>query len=272
MLIFHMSSIGKSFALILVLIIVISGLTLTLVKTVSAQLKPIPTVPTFTVHLVGPPTVVNTTYSLDPNTGLVVAKIGYTNKYSAIVLTIENQPFNPSSGSLYYNVQVKNQNTPNENWTVVGWNDMPNPEQTSGSEYTNITLFVEGFAGYPGSFVGTQTDIQVQAMLGSFSYGSTSLLTSGYIFVGVTSGWSKTETVSVPANVPLSPTPAPSSSTQTLTSTPSPTSTPTPVSSASNTLLLLTITVALIVIAFLLAIIAFLLLYVRKRKPINLSQ
>ncbi len=70
------------------------------------------------------------------------------------------------------------------------------------------------------------------------------------------SDWSSTETVTLPANVPLSSTPAPSSSTSTLT--PTPISTSTSVSSASYTSLLKLI--ALVVIAFLLAVIIFLLL------------
>jgi hypothetical protein len=261
-----MNNMGKSFALILILIMAISGLSLIMIRPASAQQSitpaptvpiPTPSVPQFTISLVGPPFVVNTTYSLNPNTGQIVAKIGYTNKYSAIVLTIGNQPFNPSYGSIYYNVQIKNQNT-GEKWTVVGWNGMTNPEQTTGSEYTNITLFVEGFAGYPESFAGTQTDIQVQAMLGTWGYSE-----DLPIFTGVTGGWSNTETVNVPANVPLSPTPAPSSSTSPLTPTETPTSTA--ASSSLISFLLITNTISLIVIAFLLAIIIALLLYMRKR-------
>jgi hypothetical protein len=160
---------------------------------------------------------------LDSNTGQIIADIGYTNEYTYLVLTIKNQPFGSSYGSLYYNVQIKNQNTPYKNWTVVTY-DGPNPQQTTDSDFTNISLAIGGQWGSP-SLVGTQTDIQVQAMLGNFYY-ENGLFTGGFVFSGVTSPWSSIQTVNVPANVPLSPTSAPSSS-PTLPSTPAPTATPT---------------------------------------------
>lgn len=170
-----------------------------------------PYIPEFTLELVNPPYYVNTTYSLDPNTGQIVAKIGYTNEYSYVMLVIKNQPFNPSYGSLYYNVQIRNQNTPYKNWTVVPY-DGPNPIQTTDSEYTNISLRIDCQWGLP-SLAGTQTDIQVQAMLGDFYYGhSNPPMTSGFMFSGITSDWSSTQTVSIPANIPLSSTPTPSTS------------------------------------------------------------
>jgi hypothetical protein len=49
-----------------------------------------------------------------------------------------------------------------------------------------------------------------------------------------TSGWSNTQTASIPANIPLSPTPAPSSSTPASTTTPA-TSNPTSTANQSGT-------------------------------------
>src|SRR5665648_551687 len=114
---------NKGFALFIILIICISGLSM--VKPTFAQSIPKPSVPEFTIHLVGPSFARNTTYSLDSNTGQIVANIGYTNEYSNVILAIKNQLFNPSVGSLYYNIQIKNQNTPYKNWTVVTY-DGPN--------------------------------------------------------------------------------------------------------------------------------------------------
>jgi hypothetical protein len=193
---------------------------LIMVESAFAQSAPKPSVPEFTLELVGPPFYVNTTYSLDPSTGQIVAKIGYTNEYSYVMLVIKNQPFNPSYGSLYYNVQIRNQNTPYQNWTVVSY-DGPNPLQTTDSEYTNISLRIDGQWGLP-SIAGTQTDVQVQAMLGNFYYGhSNPPITSGFMFSGITSDWSSTQTVRIPANIPISSTPTPSTS-------PAATPTPTP--------------------------------------------
>ena len=257
---------SKGLTLIVILILTVSSLIMAkpaFAQTPTPTPIPAPSVPEFTIQLVGPPVTVNTTYSFDSNTGQIVANLGYTNPYSFVVLTIKNQPFNPSYGSLYYNVQIKNKYTPNENWTVVTYDDVPNPTQTTDSDYTNISLSVEGQWGVH-SLSGTQTDIQVQAMLGNF-YNENNGFTEGSVFTGVTSPWSSTQTVNVPANTPLSPTPAPSSSTSPLTPTPTSTS----VSSASYTSLLL---IALVVIALLLVTIIFLLIYFRKRKPINSSQ
>jgi hypothetical protein len=274
-----MGSISKNFSLLLVLILALSIIMAKAAFAQSPTLSPVPiptpSVPQFTLQLVGPPYTVPTTYYLNQSSGQIVAQIGHTNEYSYVVLTIKNQPFpsTDSSGrsiSLYYNVRIKNHNE-TDNWLELyeTYNPMADeigyPTQ-SDSDYTSLSIPL--YNGQPEGVipVGVQTDIQVDAMLGYITQGA---LPPGvppiggwpYVFYGQTSAWSNTQTVNVPANIPLSPTPAPSSSTQTQT----PTSTLAPVSSASNTLLLLTITVALAVIAFLLAVIISLLLYMRKR-------
>lgn len=121
-----MDNANKSFSLLLIALLAASSLivaTPAFAQTPTPTPIPTPSVPQFTVQLVGPLFTFNTTYSLDPNSGKIVANIGYTNPYSYVELTIKNQPFNLSYGSLYYNVQIKNQNTitPNENWTVISW-------------------------------------------------------------------------------------------------------------------------------------------------------
>lgn len=76
-------------------------------------------------------------------------------------------------------------------------------------------------------------------MLGGI--GRVSMSLDGFGFIGETSDWSNTQTITIPANTPLSST------------------------SANSSLYLIT-TIALVVIAILLVVIIFLLLYVRKRK------
>ena len=266
-----MGSASKTFALFLTLILAMSCLTLLAVKPASAQTAtpssiPTPSVPEFTVQPVGPPTIVNTTYSLDPSTGEIVAHIGYTNTYSYVELTINNQPFNPSYGSMFFNVQLKNQNTNNEWIDIYSAQNRNYPGQTANSDYTNVLIGIEG--QFFSALAGTQTDIQVQALLGYYYIEATGppggVL---YAFNGTESGWSTSQTVSIPANVPLSPTPAPSSSSSTPTS---PTSTS--VSSSSYASLLLITTVAFVIIAFLLAVIIALLLLMRHQKTANLSK
>jgi hypothetical protein len=235
-------------------------------KPACAQSIPTPSVPTFTLKLVGPPYVMNTTYSLDPNTGQIVAKIGYTNPYSGLAIDVKNQNFDGgfTYANLYYNVRVKDHNA-TDNWVNAyeGWNYYP--QQSNSSDYTDVGFSIEG-ANFVGTIAGSQVDIQVEAMYGY--YGRTSTAFGGQGFVNLTtSDWSNTQTISIPANTPLSTTSTPPSSTSTLTPTPTLTS----VSSTSYASLLLITTIALVVIAFLLAIIISLILYMRKRR-IGFSQ
>ena len=169
---------------------------------------PKPSVPEFTLELVGPPYYVNTTYSLDPNTGQIVAKIGYTNPYSALKINAENQPFDSSYGNLYYNIRVKNHSA-TDNWVEAyqAWNFYP--QQSNDSDYTNVGFSIQGY-NFIGTLAGLQVDIQVEAMLGRMGRVSTPI--GGYGFIGETSGWSETQTISIPANTPLSPISTPSTS------------------------------------------------------------
>ena len=278
-----MGSINKSFSLLLIVLLAVSSLIMA--KPAFAQPVPTPSftgtppsVPIFTVQLGGPSINVPTTYSLNSNTGQVVAQIGYTNEYSYVVITIKNQPFTPfndSQGnpiSFYYNVQI---NTSNE--TGGGWLDIYQayngcPTQSTDSDYTNLSIGIEGQMGVL-SLAGFYLHIQVEANIGYIgrevvSSSSGQFLGVPYVFVGDTSGWSNTETVTVPANMPLSASPAPASSTSTLTPSPTLMS----VSSASCASSSLITNIALVVIAILLAIIIFLLLYFRKQKPVKSSQ
>jgi hypothetical protein len=201
-----MNRTSKDFALFIILIIAISNLSL-IVKPAFAQSIPKPSVPEFTITLVGPPYTVNTTYSLDPNTGQIVAKIGYYNQYSYIVLTIKNQPFTPfndSKGnqiSFYYNVQTKGHDLSGNFVQLYNtYNGGNYPTQRTESDYTNISLPV-------GEMSATSlVDYQVQAMIGYIQPQFKSGLLSGYVFVGQTSDWSSTQTLSIPASTPLTST------------------------------------------------------------------
>ena len=255
-----MGNVNKNFSLLLILILAASSLIMA--KPAFAQTPtPVPTstpsVPEFTVELVGPPYTVPTTYSLNQSSGQVVANIGYSNEYSDVVVTVKNQPFDATYGSLYYNIRAEEHNETGS-WFYplepIFQMDQTYPTQSTDSDYTNISLNIQTFGH------GTQYDIQVEAMLGNVEDINPTVIGGDYVFEGSTSVWSNAQTISVPANIPLSPTPAPSTSTPTL----SPTSTS--ISSIPNSSLLLITTAAVVVIVFLLAIIIFLLLYMRKRR------
>ena len=77
----------------------ISSISLIMVKPASAQTAPTPSAPQFTLQLVGPPFILNTTYSLRT---LILDKfepnIGYTNQYSQLEIAVNNQQFDSNDG------------------------------------------------------------------------------------------------------------------------------------------------------------------------------
>ena len=194
---------SKTMVLMLLTLLIMSGLVI--VSSVFAQSMPKPTVPEFTLELAGPPYYQNTTYSLDPNTGQVVAEIGYTNPYSMLKINVKNQPFDSSYGNLYYNVRVKNHSA-TDNWIEAYKVSQFFPSQSNDSDYTNVGFSIHGY-NFVGTLAGCQVDIQVEAMLGVIGRVSTSPPIGGYGFIGETSGWSETQTISITENTPLSPVP-----------------------------------------------------------------
>jgi hypothetical protein len=228
-----------------------------------------PSVPEFTVKPIGPSFDMPPVYSLDRDTGeIVLAESGYHVEYSAVVITIKNQPFSPSFSTegrqisfFYYNVRIKDHHQ-SDNY----WNELYRVDEgflsPSKSNYTNIPIPVEGVQNV-GIVIptGTQTDIQVEAMIGSigrqFNPNATSQLDMyPYVFTGETSGWSNTQTVTLPANTPLSPNP---------TSSPATTPTQTPSQEPQQTDQNQTITVVAIAVVVIGAYLG-LLIYLIKRK------
>ncbi|MGD6851415.1 MAG: hypothetical protein ACQCN6_05060 [Candidatus Bathyarchaeia archaeon] len=188
--------------------LMIAGLALSSLYYVNAESSiPKPSVPQFTVHFEGPSFLRNTTYELDRNTGEVAADLGYTNQYSTIVLTIQNQPFDSSKGNLYYGIHLRTR--PGGEWMNVTY-DGPYPEQSTDSKVTALKLNIQGQWSVP-NLAGTHLEIQVQAMLGNFYYGHVYTF-GGWMFSGEVSDWSSAQIVDVPANVQLTPTPPPHSS------------------------------------------------------------
>jgi hypothetical protein len=244
-----MKTMSKNASLILTLILASSSLIM--IKTAYAAV-PKPSVPEFAVQPIGPSYDVPPTYSLDPNTGQFVTQNGYHVEYSYAEITIKNQAFpaiddsgNPVS--FYYNVRIKGHDE-TDNWLEVYYSGNGLPTQ-SDSNYTKIPIPVERQNMGIQIPAGSKTDIQVQAMIGRigrvFNPNSTSQIDMyPYRFIGETSGWSNTQTVTLPANTPLSPTPSASH-----TSTP----TLTPDNSAPNSSFLLITTIAIVVMAVLIA-------------------
>ena len=243
-----MGKIGKTFALILTVIIAISCLTLLTVKPVEAQIGVTnPAIPAFDVTLQTLPNYVQPTYGVDPSTGkAVVTKAGYTEEYVWVNVNIAGQPFqkyNNSAGqtiSLYYNVRWEGNH--DSSWQSFNYSGGMQYYQDAygdeawGTQSTGVLIPV-GFKGIDNGAVAlqlldptaTHIDFQVEALIGYYN--------SNDVFVGQTSGWSNTQTleVSIPSDAAQSSTTTPSSTpttsfiprtSPTITKTPATSSTP----------------------------------------------
>jgi hypothetical protein len=222
---------SKSFALILIFITAFSSLSLLMLKPVSAQSIPKPSVPEFTLQFVGSP-------------------------YNALVVTVKNQPYDSAFGTMYYNLRLKNHNAGNDGWIYpldrLFYSYHTYPEQSTDSEYTNISITVQSNF----LLLGIQNDIEIEAMLGTIGRDA-HYNPAPYVFNGQTSDWSNPQTITLPAMSTTTPTITPSTTPDSTNSLPN-----------SSTYLLIT-SITLIVIAFLLAIIIALLLYRRHRKTLS---
>jgi hypothetical protein len=175
---------SKTFALILMLIIVMSCLTLVVVKPANAQTIPKPSVPEFTLKF------------LD-------------NYYHpTIEITIKNQVYpttiNDSEVKLYYNLRSKSH--PAENWSEQYVVSPSTLTVQSNSQYTQLTYT----PNYP---TGEKVDLQVEAILGYNEY--TTAPENPTIrfahFTTQSSDWSPTQTFTMPNNPTITSTLSPSS-------------------------------------------------------------
>jgi hypothetical protein len=249
-----MGSMSKSLAIVVVLSVIIS--TLIMVKPGCAQSTTKPSVPDFTVEPVGPSFDIPPTYSFNSSSGLFIVNEGYHFEFSTVKIVIKNQPFTNQTNIdfLYYNVRIRPHNYPDSYWQELysaGYDGYP--IQTS-SDPTIIPISVEGTQALGTSIIptGATTDIQVEAMIGYISRNNTMYpYPYPYVFFGETSGWSNTQTVTLPPKTPFTfPTPT---SSPTLTPSPdlNPNSITLPVSTfiviiAMLTLSLMTLTALLL--------------------------
>jgi hypothetical protein len=186
-------NISKCTALILILVIALSSLSLLMVKPADAQTSK-PSVPEFSLKLID------------------------FSGAKAIELSIKNQPFESNQGngqtiSLYYNVHFKLHNS--DSWTALYYCGDVFPTH-SNSDYIKLdypmTLTSPGSSSYyllkekAGNYYmlsqissNDQIDFRVQAMEGYLTSAS---------FTGQTSSWSNIQTITIPATA-SSPDPTP---------------------------------------------------------------
>ena len=213
-----MNRISKSFAVFIILIIAISGILM--VKPVFAQSIPMPYVPEFTIEPVGPSFDIPPTYSFNSSSGFFYVNEGYHFEYSTVEVIIKNQAFTNQTNIDYplYNVRLKPHNYPDSYWQELFNTNLDGfPIQTS-SNFTIIPIAAEGATELQYQIAaGATTDVQVKAMIGHIERGFNGNATNQiemypYVFVGQTSDWSNTQTVTLPQKVPItvsSPTPTP---------------------------------------------------------------
>ena len=217
---------GKSFALILILIMAISSLNLLMIKPASGQTStpttssvpiPTPSVPQFTVKLVNTSDL-PTIYWLYPNPDSTVSIPTDNNTNYTIELTVKNQPFIPpfiengQNTALSYDVRMKEHYL--ENWTDVyaltEWYPVPSnsdytvipfPLEVSGeppASYNIKSCFYGGYySALNGISAGDQIDFQVETQIGYAHKEVSPYPSPPWLFVGQTSGWSNTQTITI---------------------------------------------------------------------------
>jgi hypothetical protein len=171
-----------------------------------------PSVPEFTMKIVDNSYEVPVTYTseIDRFTGEErrISHGGYHVENKSVVFTIKNQPFTPYTAKggnitvLAYSVRVKGHFE--EDWTKVGYIDSSDGEYTIKSYGLGESSDIYMLRGVPS---GGQVDFQVQALIGyfyeEFDYDTHSALFYLYFpgitrFVGEESGWSRTQTLTIP--------------------------------------------------------------------------
>ena len=161
-----MGFLSKSLASVLILTVALSSACLLMVKPANAQTTPSPSMPQFRLSLQG-----------------------WTNNYY-VQIDINNQPFTTNgSNQLYYFIQLKDHNSSDNNWLI-------SPQIEQQIYLTDIThLLIPSFKMPHTPFIvptGTLVDFQVEAVISNINGSESSQ----------SSGWSPTQTIYVPANVP----------------------------------------------------------------------
>jgi hypothetical protein len=188
-------------------LILVLGLVFFNVTSVNAESTPKPSVPEFTVAFVDASYDIPTSYSTDSYTGENVTHPGYHVQNRTIEVTIKNQPFTPTEEdsqiiNVYLNIRTKGAYT--KDWIEIYSPDRGFLTQSSG-EYTKVAYSLDDneFPFWDNIPQGGTVDFQVEALAGSVHRGYNPNATDQlnmypYVFTGETSGWSNTQTATVP--------------------------------------------------------------------------
>jgi len=194
--------VNKALALVFVFIVLSSLMVLT-VKPVDAQAEAKPMVPEFTLKLVDKPWIISPIQTIDPYTGTSITKPGYQVEHKVVEITVKNQ----NCPNVMYSVRVKGHFE--QEWRIthghngaVAWFTYQSDGKSTVIELATMRNQYEKI--YPD---GAQIDIQVMALQGEYvrkpAPGNEWYI--GEFFEGVTSDWSKTQTITVTYGSSLSP-------------------------------------------------------------------
>jgi hypothetical protein len=232
-----MGRINKTLALLLSLIVTMSCFSLFVVNPANAQSIPKPSVPEFTLQYVDHSYDVPPTYGIDSYTGHnIMVQDGYHIQNKSIDVILSNPHFTPFENgkvnnlAIWYDVRwkghfgtywqdtnrstyllasncgfVQNENdlqlvSPDAPFTIlpIGFNNNNGTAYTSNNDLAHYSFFMNDFS------LDGKVDFQVQAFIGYYTtqqsapdpmFGRTNTI---YFFHGESSGWSNTQTISIP--------------------------------------------------------------------------
>ena len=267
-----MAGLGKYLSLCLVVILASSVL---MIQLTNAQSIPKPSVPEFTINLTDSSYETKPTSTIDPYTGKTVTNPSQHIEARTIQIKIKSVDFTPFeiqnnsntyTVNLQYNIRWKGQ-------FGTDWHTLFNPyagflSMDNDADYTvlsyNCSYSPDDGLNFNGFIipVNATVEFQVEALVGYIHhiYTNPGDPYGKYVFEGQTSGWSNTQTITIP-NGSSSVTPAPSSTNSQSSTTPT---LPPETISDNSTTILLSIVIATLVISVIL-----LLMYVRHLKKNN---
>ena len=222
----------KSAALLVLLILIVSDI---MVAAPACAAVTKPSVPEFTWKLGAHPYDVAAATSTDFYTGETVITDGYHVENRSLEVTIKNQPYTSymDAGGFYTRLSYKFRfnGLYEENWIMYP----TYPYGSFNASHSDYTVISIPFSSYPLNDVstGSQVDFQVQALnghedkiyTGTFGTSETDFY---YEFVGETSNWSSTQTLTLDDSASTAtPDPLPSESSPTPTTSALPSQNPT---------------------------------------------
>jgi hypothetical protein len=230
-----MGKISKTFALILTVLVIMSGLTLLIVKPANSETTPYPTpypeipkpnVPKFTVRLIDSSYDIPASNTIDPYTGQTSTQPSQHIEARTIEIRIKNEPFTPFevnlgtskwTASYQYNIRWKGHFE--EDWhnlffTADGYlsrsSESPETVFSPQGEYSSTEGLKMDRRGMYTTFPpNSELDFQVQALIGFVHREVTPIPGGGWLFTGEVSDWSSTQTLTIGETSSTSPTPKP---------------------------------------------------------------